>query len=209
MNRPSRHTAAAREADRKSEGVRDRAEKHDVILEAALELFAERGFHGTAVPLIADKAKVGAGTLYRYFESKEAIVNALYQREKRRMLDGLLADFPFDRPPREQFRTFFHRMADYAKAHPMSSRFMELHHHAPYLDEASRHLEDHGNQLIEGAIRAAIEQEVMKDVPPRVLVAVILGIFGGLLRAWSEGRIALDPPTLRQAEQCMWEAIRR
>ena len=34
--------------------------KKEAILAAALALFAERGFHGTAVPLIADKAKVGA-----------------------------------------------------------------------------------------------------------------------------------------------------
>jgi AcrR family transcriptional regulator len=42
-------------------------DKREAILGAALELFAERGFHGTAVPQIADKAGVGAGTIYRYF----------------------------------------------------------------------------------------------------------------------------------------------
>ena len=57
-------------------------ERREAILAAALELFSERGFHGTAVPLVAEKAGVGAGTLYRYFESKEALVNALYQRWK-------------------------------------------------------------------------------------------------------------------------------
>ena len=45
-------------------------DKREAILEAALELFAERGFHGTAVPLIAAKAHVGAGTIYRHFKDK-------------------------------------------------------------------------------------------------------------------------------------------
>src|SRR5690606_27876447 len=53
-------------------------DKREAILHAALELFVERGFWGTAVPEIAEKAGVGAGTIYRYFESKEALVNALY-----------------------------------------------------------------------------------------------------------------------------------
>ncbi|MDQ3036924.1 MAG: TetR family transcriptional regulator [Myxococcota bacterium] len=183
--------------------------KREAILEAALDLFGERGFHGTAVPLVAERAKVGAGTIYRYFESKEQLVNALYQHEKRAMLDALLADFPFDRPPRDQFRTFFHRMASYAKVRPRAVRFMELHHHAPYLDETSRHLEEHGNQLIEAAVRAAIEQEVMKNLPPILLVAVVWGVFLGLLRGWTEGRFELDETTIGQAEQCCWEAIRR
>lgn len=194
----------------KTEDLSDRGqETREKILVAALELFAERGFHGTAVPLVAERAKVGAGTIYRYFQSKESLVNALYQREKQRMLDGLLADFPFERPPREQFRTFFQRMARYAKDRPLSTRFLELHHHAAYLDEESRRLEEHGNALIEGSIRAAIAQEVMKDLPPIVLVSIVWGVFLGLLRSWTEGRIQLDDTTLQQAEQCCWEAIRR
>lgn len=194
----------------KHDDLSDRGhETREKILAAALELFAERGFHGTAVPLVAERAKVGAGTIYRYFESKEQLVNALYQREKQKMLDALLASFPFDRPPREQFRTFFKRMAQYAKAHPLAVRFMELHHHAPYLDDESRRMEEHGNALIEGSIRAAVAQEVMKDIPPIVLVSIVWGVFLGLLRSWSEHRIELDDTTLDQAEQCCWEAIRR
>lgn len=185
------------------------ADKHDVILDAAMALFAELGFHGTAVPQVAERAKVGAGTIYRYFESKEALVNALYQREKRRMLAAVLGDFPFDRPPREQFRTFFHRMAEFARAQPISARFMELHHHAPYLDEESRHLEEHGNRMMEATVRTAIDQEAMKDVPPSLISAIVLGVFGGLLRAWSDRRIELDDTTVELAEQCCWEAIRR
>ena len=86
---------------------------------------------------------------------------------------------------------------------------MELHHHQPYLDDASRHLEEHGNTMIESAIRAAIHGEALKDLPPSVLIAVVWGVFLGVLRGWTEGRLELDEPTLVQTEQCLWEAIRR
>ncbi|MBN8610527.1 MAG: TetR/AcrR family transcriptional regulator [Deltaproteobacteria bacterium] len=185
------------------------AEKRAAILAAALELFAERGFHGTAVPLVAEKAKVGAGTIYRYFDSKEALVNAVYQNEKRQMLDALLAEFPFDKPHREQFRVFFLRMAAYAKKQPLSVRFMELHHHQAYLDDASRHLEEHGNTMIEAAIHSGIQAEALKDLPVQTLIAVVWGVFLGVLRGWSEGRLELNDKTLIPIEQCLWEAIRR
>ena len=42
--------------------------------------FAERGYDGTTIPMIAEKAKVGAGTIYRYFENKEALVNSLFSK---------------------------------------------------------------------------------------------------------------------------------
>lgn len=73
-----------------------RGDKREAILAAALGLFVERGFHGTAVPEVAARAGVGAGTIYRYFASKEALVNALYQREKGLLAAIMLKDFPAD-----------------------------------------------------------------------------------------------------------------
>ena len=49
------------------------------ILEAALELFAEKGFAATRMNDVAKKAGISKGTLYLYFESKEAIFRAVVQ----------------------------------------------------------------------------------------------------------------------------------
>ena len=45
----------------------------DRILEAALEVFSQKGFHPATMDEIAEKAGVGKGTLYRYFETKEKL----------------------------------------------------------------------------------------------------------------------------------------
>ena len=45
--------------------------KRQAILEQAIRTFAELGFRGTDVQVIADRAGVGKGTVYRYFHSKE------------------------------------------------------------------------------------------------------------------------------------------
>src|SRR5437588_11105461 len=92
-------------------------DKRETIMAAALELFVERGFFGTAVPEIADRAGVGAGTIYRYFESKEALVNAIYREEKVRFAHLVVDDFPAAATTREQFRTLWNRMAKYAVTH--------------------------------------------------------------------------------------------
>src|SRR5262252_7777997 len=47
------------------------------ILEAALEVFAEKGFASARMDDIAAKAGVSKGTIYLYFESKEAVFRAL------------------------------------------------------------------------------------------------------------------------------------
>lgn len=187
----------------------EKPDKREAILDAALELFAERGFHGTAVPLVAERAKVGAGTIYRYFESKEALVNALYQREKQALGAAIVDAFPFDSPPRAQFHFFWDRISVYALAHPTELAFLELHHHAPYLDATSRAVEEAVLAPAFVFFQNAIEAQVVKPLDPMLLGALVWGAFTGLVRAAREGRLPLTPESLLRAEECCWEAIRR
>jgi AcrR family transcriptional regulator len=49
------------------------------ILRAAVEVFAERGFHRTRVSDIARKAGVAYGLIYHYFDSKDAVLSAVFE----------------------------------------------------------------------------------------------------------------------------------
>ncbi len=183
-------------------------EKADTILEAALELFVERGFHGTAVPLVAERAGVGLGTIYRYFDSKEALVNALYRKWKGAIAARVLDDFPSDRPPREQFRTVWDRMAEFAVAHPREFAFLELHHHGRYLDPESLAMENNIVGFGIAMVKKAQADQVLKQADPALLMAFSDGAFLGVFRAGLEGRIPLTKDALMAAEQCCWEAVR-
>ena len=57
----------------------------DKILDAALNLFSEQGFHQTPVDQIARKAGVSKGLTYNYFESKDALLAAIIDRASERM----------------------------------------------------------------------------------------------------------------------------
>ena len=61
------------------ENVERTSDKRNDIMQAALELIAERGFHGAPMAEIAEKAGVAAGTIYRYFENKEALITELHR----------------------------------------------------------------------------------------------------------------------------------
>lgn len=51
--------------------------KRHVILKAAAEVFASRGFYGAKIEDIALRAEIGKGTVYEYFRSKEELFNEL------------------------------------------------------------------------------------------------------------------------------------
>ena len=60
-------------------------EKEEAILKAAIEAFAEQGFHATKMSTIADKAGVAAGSLYLYFSNKESIIRHIIDETWKRM----------------------------------------------------------------------------------------------------------------------------
>jgi TetR/AcrR family transcriptional regulator, fatty acid metabolism regulator protein len=67
---------------------KQRAERENLILQAAEEMLAERGYHETSMDEIAQRVGIAKGTLYLHFASKEALVMALFQRN----LHGFLQD---------------------------------------------------------------------------------------------------------------------
>jgi len=186
---------------------RDPEQKREAILDAALALFADRGFHGTAIPEIAERAKVSAGTIYRYFASKEALVNALYQREKMALARALMPK-DITLAPRRMLHEFFVGACGYAKEHPRSLAFVEHHHHKDYLDQESRDLEQRMFAPALMFLAQAQEQEAVKKCDPEILIALVWGMFNGLVRGEGEKRFNLDRAALAAAEECIWQAIR-
>lgn len=78
-------TRAFQSGGKKSEETRRR------ILEAALEVFRERGFERATMREIASQAEVAVGAAYYYFDSKDAIVMAFYERSQGEMVPAIAA----------------------------------------------------------------------------------------------------------------------
>lgn len=184
-------------------------DKRDAILDAALRLFAERGFYGTAVPLIAEQAGVGAGTIYRYFENKEALVNALYQKWKAELFHATTENLPQDVPLRQGFHDAWMRQFEFAHAHPTVMKFLELHHHAPYLDKTSRKLNRRISETLITVFKQAQQDKIFKDIPAELLLAITQGIFNGMMKAYYQNEIELTPEFIEQVEEICWQALHR
>ena len=55
--------------------------KYKQIIEAAVEVIAENGYHASQVSKIADKAGVADGTIYLYFKNKEDILVSVFKEK--------------------------------------------------------------------------------------------------------------------------------
>ena len=82
---------------------RKKAQTREALAEAALKLFADKGFEHVTVDEIADTAQVSRRTYFRYFPTKEAVV---FPDRERRLLQfqQMLADRPVGEAPLESVR---------------------------------------------------------------------------------------------------------
>lgn len=88
-------------ADAITKRQRQAEQRRAQLIDAALDLFSERGFEATRVADIAQAAGVAQGLLYHYFPTKEALLAAIIERHGPLPLLTELLATPPDRPVRE------------------------------------------------------------------------------------------------------------
>lgn len=87
-----------------------RKQKKQLIMDTALELFAENGFHATSISQIAAKAGISKGLTYNYFKSKDRILDEIMDHGFNKMYknldinhDGILTEEEFKYFIRQNF----------------------------------------------------------------------------------------------------------
>src|SRR5213592_2562226 len=79
-------------------------DKRRLILNAAVRVFARKGFHTCRVGDIAEEAGVAHGRLYHYFDSKEELLETIFRSTWQLMLDTIKGIEDQAEPAREQLR---------------------------------------------------------------------------------------------------------
>lgn len=178
----------------------DRKER---IETAALELFCERGFHGTSVPAIAERAGVSVGLMYRYFTGKEELVNHLYKLWKVRFGTAVEARVLAVQGYREQFRTFCQAVLEFAREQSGAFLFLEAHHHGPYLDDVSLGVSRSGRDRVLDFLRSGQQQGLLKPLPPELLLCILWGAIKESVNRLPD--LSLEQQA--QLEDCCWLAL--
>jgi AcrR family transcriptional regulator len=188
------------------------SEKRLEILHAALELIAEHGFHGAPIAAIAERAKVGAGTIYRYFENKDVLINELFQELHDRICSCLLEGYAVEKPLRERFVHLSTALLRYFVDNPLEFRFIEQHFNSPYGNAFRRaRLTGSGEEddLYRRLLEEGIARQVVKDLPLAVLFALALGPLLAVARDHILGFVRLDESLLMQTVQACWDGVKK
>lgn len=183
-------------------------DKRAAVLKAALNLISEQGFHGTPMSQVAREADVGVGTIYRYFSSKEDLINALYTETKTRIAQAVLEGYSVDLPVKVRFIRICSNFVNYYSGQPKELRFVEQYANSPFITNFSR---QEGLRMLEPVaefLRYAQAQEVVKSIPIEVLTAIVYGSIVALVKLHLSGNVALNDTNLNLGLNALWDAIK-
>ena len=151
--------------------TRIQEEKEELILEAALEVFSQRGFHGSTIDQIAEVAGMSKPNLLYYFRTKEAMHRALIDRVLENWLEPLQA-FDAEGDPEQEIRSYIRRKLEMARDFPRESRLFanEILQGAPHimavLEGPLKDLVDEKAEVI----RAWIASGKVRDCDPHHMI---------------------------------------
>jgi AcrR family transcriptional regulator len=186
--------------------------KRDEIMRAALELIAEHGFHGAPMAMIADKAGVGAGTIYRYFESKDALIAEIFNELERKVVESLRQGYSLDRCLRDRFVHLSTMIIRYFIANAVHFKFIEQYLNSPYGVTLRRERllgKARDIDLFRHLLQEGIDRQALKDMPLPLHFALAFGPILSLLRDHILGFVELDDALIQKAVDACWDGVRR
>ena len=181
--------------------------KRDAVLQAALELFSAHTFAGTPVPLIADHAGVGAGTIYRYFTDKEDLGNAVYQLWAEELRGRLTDAAPSGGSSRDELAQWWQAIVTFATEQAAAFRFLEDQQHDAYLDADSRAAAAAVDAVALAIVRRGQRRGEIRKADAHLLVALLRGAATGLARAARTGAFRPTRKALTDAEEAAWALV--
>ncbi len=180
--------------------------KRDAILAAMLDVVVEQGFHDAPMSLIAERAAVSAGLIYHHFPSKEAIIQALYERVVALKMESFLEGFSLEMEPKASFVQGWQNLYSFYRKHQKEMRFLEQYENAGFASPPTQGTTPPDERIAAFMRRFTNRSKggVLNEWPLEVLQEMTIGL---------EARLAKLPrnlPTalLRAIAESMWEAIR-
>jgi AcrR family transcriptional regulator len=162
--------------------------------------------------MIAEKAGVGAGTIYRYFENKDVLINELYRGLEERLYAVIMDGYSPDKPLRERFIHLGTEILKYCISNPLDFRYLEQFHNSPYGVEFRRDkiMGKTGNKdIYRELFEEGVAQQVVKDLPMMVLFALAFGPLITVARDHILGFVFLDEALISQTIVACWDGLKR
>lgn len=176
------------------------------ILRATLDEVQAVGLAGLSIEAVARRAGVATGTVYVYFKSKDALLDALYLDTKQKFAAFVLRDQ--GEPLRAAFARVTKAYLDYIIENNSEITFMAQMSHSPYVTAETREAVALGVRPVTALFERGKAEQLLKNIDTAWMTAFI----GGTMHAMAPLAVSLTGAKYRQFQDTVatlcWDALR-
>jgi TetR/AcrR family fatty acid metabolism transcriptional regulator len=189
------------------------ANKRERILDAAVRVFAERGFFHAKVAQIAQAAGVADGTIYLYFKSKDDLLMRLFEDRMERINQQLATALAEQPTAVERLRRAVALHLELVESHRHLAEVLTVE-----LRQSEKFMRQHANPKFGDYLRLIARTvaegqasgELRADLDPALVARALFGAIDELALAWLvRGKERMDlPGAARQVEHLFIDGLR-
>ncbi len=162
-------------------------EKYDAIIDAAVRVIAEYGYHNAQVSRIAKEAKVADGTIYLYFENKDDILISVFNEKMGRFIEQCRSNIEAAVTMEEKLYALIHTHLNHMAQNPDMAKVtqIELRQSNELISKGIGEVLKRYLVLIDGIIQLGIEQGVFRpEIDVRMARKMIYGTMDEAATSW-------------------------
>jgi AcrR family transcriptional regulator len=150
-------------------------DKRNAILSAAAQVFAERGL-GAPTAAITKAAGIAEGSLFTYFKTKDALINALYCELKLELADSMMSGFPRKQSVRHRLEHAWNGYVHWGVANPDQQKVLKQIQVWSGLTQESKQAGSTPFTEFQKMTEDAVAQKIYKDMPQTLIGATLMAL---------------------------------
>src|SRR2546422_3935049 len=184
------------------------ADRRAELLEAAVRVFAAKGFHASRVGDIAEEAGVAHGLLYHYFRSKEELLETISRETWRDVLDAVRSVEESDESARDRLAGIAKILLRAWRRDPNLVRVLVREvTRSSHLQKRIDEIDAAFARLQRIIARGQQEGEFRSDLDPRMTSYVFYGALEEILTGWVLGQLEDGDEAIARAEETVVDVI--
>jgi AcrR family transcriptional regulator len=184
--------------------------KNKVIIETALKLFVENGFHGTATSKIAQESGIANGTLFNYFPTKEILIVSIYNTVVNKMDDFIMKSIESNSVSKESFRSLFVASVKWNLENTMEFQYLQQFNISPYSKTGKSRVLGQEEHPLYNLIQNGINLVLLKPIAVGLLFSLFTAQINGLCFYLISNNIIKNQSTelIEETFELLWEMIK-
>lgn len=181
--------------------------RKELIVTTARKLIVQHGFQDASIGKIAKEAGIPVGSVYTYFESKEALINEIYLTGKLEMSEAIFQPTPTVTDVREELNTYWHRAIAFGLQEQEKFFFVEQFANSPLIQKAGLEQALQRFDRVYVLLQEGINKSTFKPLGVDILYHLIYNHITGTIKYLLQTQTEATPVLLDQLFTFCWDGI--